>query len=319
MKEAGMASVPAEDLLPVLAPQPGTDLVPDGWCDAVVVPWLEEQTETYSLPKAAAQLDGMVSAYRTLKSDTFELVKARRFLEIRWGELLEPPQPGRRTDLEPEPLTHELEVLSPMDESRFRQLAEPDKKERAQAYIALATDADDLSRAAVLRAATGAHVGYNSGENEWYTPAPYVDAARKVMGAIDLDPASTPEANEVVGATRFYTAQQNGLQQPWAGRVWMNPPYAHPLIWEFSERLAEAVSTEDVTQACVLVNNATETAWFQRLAEVAAGICFPAGRVKFWAPGRESVPLQGQAVLYFGAEMDAFRSEFLQFGFTVTL
>ena len=115
-----MASVPAEDLLPVLAPQPGTDLVPDGWCDAVVVPWLEEQTETYSLPKAAAQLDGMVSAYRTLKSDTFELVKARRFLEIRWGELLEPPQPGRRTDLEPEPLTHELEVLSPMDESRFR-------------------------------------------------------------------------------------------------------------------------------------------------------------------------------------------------------
>jgi hypothetical protein len=91
------------------------------------------------------------------------------------------------------------------------------------------------------------------------------------------------------------------------------------LSWEFSERLAEAVSTEDVTQACVLVNNATETAWFQRLAEVAAGICFPAGRVKFWAPGRESAPLQGQAVLYFGAELDAFRSEFLQFGFTVTL
>jgi hypothetical protein len=70
-----------------------------------------------------------------------------------------------------------------MDESRFRQLAEPDKKERAQAYIALATDADDLSRAAVLRAATGAHVGYNSGENEWYTPAPY-DIARE--HALDL-------------------------------------------------------------------------------------------------------------------------------------
>jgi phage N-6-adenine-methyltransferase len=312
-----VASVPAEDLLPVLAPQPGTDLVPDGWCDAVVVPWLEEQTETYSLPKAAAQLDGMVSAYRTLKSDTFELVKARRFLEIRWGELLEPVQERQRTDLALSPASDR--DLDKDERYKFRQLAEPEKKERAQAYIALATDADDLSRAAVLRAATGAHVGYNSGENEWYTPAPYVDAARKVMGAIDLDPASTPEANEVVGAARFYTAQQNGLQQPWAGRVWMNPPYAHPLIWEFSERLAEAVSTEDVTQACVLVNNATETAWFQRLAEVAAGICFPAGRVKFWAPGRESAPLQGQAVLYFGAELDAFRSEFLQFGFTVTL
>ena len=180
-------------------------------------------------------------------------------------------------------------------------------------------ESDGLSRGAALRIAKGGHVGANSGENDWYTPAEYIAAAVATMGGIDLDPASTEAANAIVGAATFYAPPQDGLDYPWAGRVWMNPPYAQPAIWHFCEKLAEEVANGAVTQACVLVNNATDTAWFQRMAEVAAAICFPARRVKFWHPERISAPLQGQAVLYFGDAIDLFRAEFLRFGFTVTL
>ena len=43
-------------------------------------------------------------------------------------------------------------------------------------------------------------------------------------GPIDLDPASTPQANQLVEARVFYTAQDNGLELPWFGNVYCNPP-----------------------------------------------------------------------------------------------
>jgi hypothetical protein len=53
------------------------------------------------------------------------------------------------------------------------------------------------------------------------------------------------------------------------------------------------------------------------LADVAAAMCFPRGRVKFWHPEKEATPLQGQAVIYLGTAIDEFRREFLRFGFVV--
>jgi hypothetical protein len=151
------------------------------------------------------------------------------------------------------------------------------------------------------------HVANNSGENEWYTPPEYVEPARWVMGAIDLDPASSKVANEIIQAEKFYSLEDDGLEQPWRGRVWLNPPYAGELVGRFAEKLAKHVDNGDVTAAVVLVNNATETDWFRTVIRRASAICFPDKRVKFLSPeGELGAPLQGQAILYIGTDIDAF-------------
>jgi hypothetical protein len=164
---------------------------------------------------------------------------------------------------------------------------------------------------------TKPHVSQNSGNNEWYTPAAYVEAAHRVMGGIDLDPASSEIANQTVKADTIYTAAVNGLEQEWpVCRIWMNPPYAQPLISQFCERLAVAV--EAGSEAIVLVNNATETAWFQRLGDVCTAICFPRSRIRFLDPlGNPGAPLQGQAIVYCGPHVAAFVQEFGQYGLAV--
>jgi phage N-6-adenine-methyltransferase len=176
--------------------------------------------------------------------------------------------------------------------------------------------------ARILEFAEAAHVAHNSGNNEWYTPPAYVEAARAVLGGFDLDPASSPAANQIVQAAQYFTRDDDGLTQPWHGRVWMNPPYAPPLLGQFVNRLVEHIKTGDVAEAIVLVNNATETDWFLELAEVASLICFPSSRVKFWQPGTDErgAPLQGQAILYLGSEhASKFWDAFREIGLVVVL
>jgi len=157
------------------------------------------------------------------------------------------------------------------------------------------------------------HVAQNSGENEWYTPSRFIDSARLVMDSIVLDPASSAIANQTVKATEFYTKEDDGLSKPWYGNVWMKPPYAQPLMNQFAAKLISEL--ENINQAIVLVNNATETRWFQSLLEKCTAVCFPSSRVKFLDPtGKEGAPLQGQAIIYFGNNPDLFINEFSQYG-----
>jgi len=88
-----------------------------------------------------------------------------------------------------------------------------------------------------------------------------------------------------------------------------------PLVAQFADAVTEHCIDEQITAACILVNNATDTKWFQRLLEFASAVCFIRGRVKFIHPeGKPSQPLQGQAVLYMGRDCSEFVSQFRKFG-----
>lgn len=200
--------------------------------------------------------------------------------------------------------------ITDMQSHRYQKLVEILEDEFDKKILEIWASFKEPTTAGLFKAA---HVSYNSGDNEWYTPSIYIEAARKTMGNIDLDPASSPEANRIVRATKFFTEEDNGLTKEWEGNVWMNPPYSQPLIEKFVNKFVESYK---IQQACVLVNNATETAWFQKLLKPARGVCFVKGRVKFIdKEGKASgTPLQGQAILYYGRNTTKFNSNFKEFG-----
>lgn len=159
------------------------------------------------------------------------------------------------------------------------------------------------------------HRTTGTGENEWYTPAVYLDAARAVLGGFDLDPASSEIAQRSVRAAKFYTKEDNGLKQPWLGRVWLNPPYAKELIPLFISKLLAELQDGNVTRAILLTHAYTSSGWFQDAAHVASAISLPAERVKFIDPkGVKASPTQGQTFFYFGNEPLKFADTFSQFG-----
>ena len=207
--------------------------------------------------------------------------------------------------------------IDKMQSSRWQREAAVAEETFEEYLASCEADRREVTQAGLLNVAKGCHVTANSGENEWYTPPDIIEAAREVMGGIDLDPASCELAQSNVKAKRFYTVDDDGLSKKWAGRVWLNPPYSKDLIGPFASKVVN--ESARLQQAVVLVNNATDTAWFHDLASVASAVCFLRGRVKFLdRTGKPAnTPVQGQAVLYVGANVEGFRSRFSSFGFVV--
>ncbi|MEO0373395.1 MAG: hypothetical protein AAF329_01980 [Cyanobacteria bacterium P01_A01_bin.17] len=69
-----------------------------------------------------------------------------------------------------------------------------------------------------------ANIQHSTATSEHFTPPYIADLARKVMGGIDLDPASCELANEIIQAKKFYSIEDNGFEQVWSGNIFLNPP-----------------------------------------------------------------------------------------------
>ena len=149
--------------------------------------------------------------------------------------------------------------------------------------------------------------------DEWKTPIEWIEAARNLMGAIDLDPATNPQSQDLIQAGTAYTKNDNGLDRPWcmpdgtAARVWCNPPYSTALIQAFANKALDEYRAGNVSEALVLVNNCTDTGWFFSLAQQFP-IMFSRGRVGFWYedPNDKTPTRQGQALFYFGPNVNRF-------------
>lgn len=154
--------------------------------------------------------------------------------------------------------------------------------------------------------------------NDYYTPGQYIEAARCVLGTIDLDPASCAQANETVKAARYFTIDDDGLSQDWSGRVWLNPPYgrnengkSNQHIW--AHHLVRQYRHGAIDAAVLLVSANTDCRWFQVLWNYPM-VFTP--RINFYAPDnqRKTGPNHGSVLVYMGENTPAFVAAMRPFG-----
>lgn len=111
-------------------------------------------------------------------------------------------------------------------------------------------------------------------QTRWLTPRHLVDP----LGPFDLDPCGAP-GHSLATTTYLLEDGKDGLRDPWAGRVWLNPPYGKEAP-PFLAKMADHGS------GVALIFARTETAMFHDYVwERADSVLFLKGRVSFLDAG----------------------------------
>jgi hypothetical protein len=112
-----------------------------------------------------------------------------------------------------------------------------------------------------------------------------------------------------VPAGQHFTVEDDGLAQPWIGRVFLNPPYRREIeVWV--RKLLDEYSAGRTTAALALLPARTDTHWFRLLAE--CPVCFLDGRLRF--SGYDNAALFPSAAVYLGRDPDRFAAAFGDLG-----
>ena len=144
--------------------------------------------------------------------------------------------------------------------------------------------------------------------HERYTPPELTTMVRRVLGEIDLDPASSREANKVVNAKSFFTKQTDGLKKRWHGRVFLNPPFDDWPTWV--AKLDGEIAAGRVKQA-VVIGPANISA-FRLLLARGGLLAVPDERPKYYNPHDDRLidPPFGSLICYVGGNGKRFLAVF---------
>lgn len=121
---------------------------------------------------------------------------------------------------------------------------------------------------------------------EWYSPPEVFQALGLTF---DLDPCAPPGGLPWVPAKRFYSRADDGLTRPWAGRVWLNPPYGAGIEGWMRKLAAHG-------DGIAFVHARTSTVWWREALSAATAVCFVAGRVRFISDADGSRPVGGSPI-----------------------
>jgi hypothetical protein len=104
------------------------------------------------------------------------------------------------------------------------------------------------------------------------TPSRIVEPSRSVMGGIDLDPASSAEANKTVRALTYVAPPFDGLTSDWYGRVFLNPPGGNLIMTEkiratMTEEEADELVEQWAHERKRWKTKSRAVAWWRKLTE----------------------------------------------------
>jgi phage N-6-adenine-methyltransferase len=151
-------------------------------------------------------------------------------------------------------------------------------------------------RQAAYRTRACRSVHFSTGNCEWATPPDLFATLDAELGPFTLDVCATAENAK---CRIYFTREDDGLRQRWAGRVWCNPPYGRT-IGQWMRKAAEAAEAGDAEIVVCLVPARTDTRWWHDYA--ARGECrFLPGRVRFGG-GEHSAPFPSAVVVFRNAQ-----------------
>lgn len=122
----------------------------------------------------------------------------------------------------------------------------------------------------------------NCKDTVWLTPSWLVEIASRIVGGIDLDPATEP--SNPTGARRFFTEADNGLERSWkcqAGGIFVNPPYGRA-IKSWVQKIGAEARCQDTPMVALLPGQRFEQHYWMRslfqadmiLVALRSRICF---------------------------------------------
>jgi phage N-6-adenine-methyltransferase len=138
-------------------------------------------------------------------------------------------------------------------------------------------------------------VHFRSNTCEWSTP-PELFADLDAEFHFDLDVCATAENAK---CERFYTRAQDGLRQPWTGRVWCNPPYGRS-IGRWLQRAREAAQSGEADLVVLLVPARVDTSWWHDVA-AQGEVRFLRGRIRFGGTA-SGAPFPSAVVVFRNAQ-----------------
>jgi site-specific DNA-methyltransferase (adenine-specific) len=132
---------------------------------------------------------------------------------------------------------------------------------------------------------------FSSATEDWATPQEFFDELDAEF-LFTLDPCADDKNHK---CEKYFTKEQNGLEQSWAGEtVYCNPPYGRNIDKWIRKAVREA---KDGAIVVMLIPARTDTKWFHEQVFPFGDIRFVKGRLKF-GDGKNNAPFPSMVVVF---------------------